>query len=710
MFRRRLLVFSIILGVLAVIVVARLAQIQIVQAAHYEQLAERILAPVEQFTAAPRGSVLDRRGVLLLRDQPTSDVAVHYAVLAGRDDYLMRLAAQMRRRGEFPKDMSVREISDELRGRINLMWRRLSQLTGLPVSEFARRSAAVCERVERLKAHILERSPNVRRLAEEERGHPILEDVDPNLALVVRTEMEGLPWIAVEPGARRIAASADDVAHLLGRLGAAGPERIAADPLRDDDLRRLRPGDRCGVSGIERLAETALRGVRGRITYDVEGREIERTLPAPGRDVYLTIDLELQHEVMKLLATAVADSISPSGASAVVIDVESREVLALASYPTYVFETFADNADALRRDTVRLPLLFRAVQAQYPPGSICKAITLVGGLTEGLITPQTTFECRGHLLPNEPDRFRCWIYNQEPRGVHGEMDGELAVKNSCNIYFFHVGEKLGAERLCGWFSRFGLGRTQGTGLIEESPAIVPDEAWLAANQRRTHQPADAWNYAIGQGEVTVTPLQAANVAATIASGFFAPVRLAYDSSGALLGDALPAEPPFDERWLAVLRRGMKRVVNDRNGTAHWARLDTPGYELCGKTGSAQTVPRVVNTRYILEWPDGRREEQIAISADDALAAYKGDKPTIVGWRAHERYPQLLEGEKLPSHAWFVGFTQSADTSAGTRPRGKVYAISVVIEFGGSGGRVAGPVAKQIAELLLSRDWGRAGGQ
>ncbi len=708
MFRRRLLTFSIILSGLALVVIGRLAQIQIAQAAEYEQLAERILTPIEQYTVAPRGSVLDRHGTPLLQDQPTSDVVVHYAVLVGRDDYIMRLAAQMRRRGDFPQDMSVREVSDTLRARINQMWRRLSQVTGLPVSEFTRRATAVRERVERLKAHIQSRSPNVRRLAEEERGHPILEDVDPNLALLVRTEMDTLPWISVEPGSRRVAANADDVAHLLGRLGAAGPDRIESDPMRDDELRRLRPGDRCGVSGIERLADTALRGTRGRIVYDIDGAELERVTPEPGRDVHLTIDLELQREVMELLEAAVGESVSPSGAAAVVVDVGSREVLALASYPTYDFGAFADDADALRKDTVRLPLLFRAVQAQYPPGSICKAITLVGGLTDGLITPQTTFECEGHLLPNDPDRFRCWIYNQEPRGVHGPMDGELAVKNSCNIYFFHVGEKLGAERLCGWFSRFGLGRTQGTGLIEESPAIVPDEAWLAANQRRTHQPADAWNYSIGQGEVTVTPLQAANITATMASGFFAPVRLAYDSSGAALGDTSPAEQSFDERWLAVLRRGMKRVVNDRNGTAHYAKIDTPGFELCGKTGSAQTVPRVVNTRYILEWPDGRREEQVAISADDALAAYKDEKPTVVGWRANERYPQLLEGEKLPSHAWFVGYTQSTDTPAGARPRGKVYAISVLIEFGGSGGRVAGPVAKQVAELLLSRDWGRVG--
>jgi cell division protein FtsI/penicillin-binding protein 2 len=180
------------------------------------------------------------------------------------------------------------------------------------------------------------------------------------------------------------------------------------------------------------------------------------------------------------------------------------------------------------------------------------------------------------------------------------------------------------------------------------------------------------------------------------------VRLAYDDRGQALGEAarMPAPPPLPGEPLAVLRRGMWRVVNERNGTGAPARIDLPGFELCGKTGSAQTVPRVLNSVYTLAWPDGRRAEVVAISPDDAVAGFPGERPAVAGWRANERYPALLEGEKLPAHAWFIGYTQSAATPRGAPPRGPAYAISVLIEFGGGGGRVAAPVARRIAERLL----------
>ena len=171
-----------------------------------------------------------------------------------------------------------------------------------------------------------------------------------------------------------------------------------------------------------------------------------------------------------------------SGAAAVVIDVATREVLALASYPIYAYDEYRANYNELRRDRRRDPLMFRAVRAQYPPGSICKAIALIGGLHEGVITPQSTITCTGHLLPDHPNMFRCWIYKQY-HTTHGPQTGEDAVRNSCNIYFYKVGERLGPGRLCEWFQHFGLGRTQGTGLIEESPAIVPTEEWLMNPKR-----------------------------------------------------------------------------------------------------------------------------------------------------------------------------------------------------------------------------------
>lgn len=702
MFRRRLTWFWVLLTGLALAIIGRLAQIQIAQAAQYEELADRILTRPVRYLPAPRGAIQDRQGRTLLSDEPSADICVHYAVLAGHGDYLLQVARALRRRGDYPENRPLREIVAELNGEIERMWQRLAELTGLPRTDLAQRAADVQARVERMRAVVQRKTPTIRRIQAEDQLLPVLEDVDNDVALAVRLELERYPWLAVVPSSRRVAQDADAVAHVLGRLGAASPLQIAADPNMEDELRRLRPGDRCGVSGVEHLGETSLRGWAGRLSEDFDRRVLARTDPQPGRNVRLTLDLDLQQFVLARLDEAVQKCAHPAGAAAVVIDVATREVLALVSYPTYGYDTFNQAYEELRRDNIRMPLFFRAVQAQYPPGSICKAISLVGGLTEEVITAETTFECTGHLLPDKPDRFRCWIYNQYPGATHGLQDAENAVRNSCNIYFFHVGERLGPERLCEWFGRFGLGRTQGTGLIEESPAIVPTEQWLQKTQHRGHQSADAWNFAIGQGELTATPLQAANVAASIAAGCWVPVRLAYDDTGYALG--APPGPPtaFEERHLRVLRRGMWRVVNER-GTGKDARIDAQGYELCGKTGSAQTAARVISRRYTLEWSDGRRESVSAPSEEDALAEYTDPKPRVVGWRAEERYPPLLEGENLPAHAWFIGFTQPKSTPRGATPTGRVYALSVIIEFGGSGGHVAGAVAKQIAEYLLERE-------
>jgi len=693
MFRRRVTAFWLVLSVLTVVVVGRLVQIQIVEAAYYEELASRILTQRPEYTSAPRGTIYDRHGTPLLRDEPTWDICLHYAVLAGRGDYFQQLARHLRKRGEYPEDMALRDIEAELRAEVPRVFERLGQLTGMPQAELRERVAQIRTRIERWRARAQ------RPVREENQLLPVLEDVDRDTALTVRLELERYPWLQVTPGSHRTARDADTVVHVLGRLGPATPDRIANDPLAGDPLRSLTIQDRCGVSGVERLADIVLRGTRGRTVRSYAGQILEHTDPIPGHDVYLTIDLELQKHVAQLLEEATQRCPNPSGAAAVVIDVATREIRALVSYPTYPYERFAEDYDALRRDTRHLPLLFRAVQGQYPPGSICKAISLVGALSDGLITAQTTFECRGHLLPDQPDRFRCWIYNQYPGMSHGLQDAEDAVRNSCNIYFFHVGERLGPQGLCDWFTRFGLGRSQGTGLIEESSAIVPTEDWMQTNRGRGYQPADAWNLAIGQGEVTVTPLQAANVAATIAAGFWAPVRLAYDSTGQALGNPSAAVVPLDDSALRVLRRGMWRVVNDQ-GTGREARLSSSKYELCGKTGSAQASPRVVNMVYTCEWSDGRREQVVATCEEDVLARFPADPPQIVARRVNERYPALEEGERLPAHAWFIGYTQPATTPRGGAPRGDVYAISVIIEFGGSGGHVAAPVARKIAEYLL----------
>lgn len=714
MFLRRLTWFWILLTGAAVVLVGRLFEIQVVRADEYRDLATRILTRPVQYLRAPRGGLLDRNGRVLVRDEPAYDIGLRYEVLTGHSQsYLRAVARALQRRGDYPPTMSRDEIIADLHHQIARMWQRLSTLTGRPVAEFVERGERIRERVERIRAAVARRTGLEQPVAEESQFHCLLEDVDDDVALAVRLELEHLPWLRVVPGSRRVACDADAVVHLLGRLGAASPEHLEQDPLAGDKLRELRPGDRCGVSGVEALAETTLRGTRGRTVEELDGRVLERTEAVRGQDVTLTLDLELQTYVLGLLRDRIesreADEklVWPAGGAAVVLDVATREVLALVSYPVYPYERFVADHAELARDARRLPLRFRAVSGLYPPGSTCKVITLAGALADGRTTPHERIHCTGHLLPDQPGLFRCWIYN-EFRTTHDAtrpegQNAEDAVRHSCNIYFYKLGDRLGPERLLEWCSRFGLGRLQGTGLIEESPARLPTEARL----RRRLERADAWNWSIGQGELNATPLQVANVCATIAGGYWAPVRLLRTpadtdrptGTGPSAPDAGRLE--FSPDALRVLRTGMWRAVNEPGGTAYeYARLGRRDYVLCGKTGSAQAVPQPVRFRYVLEWPDGRRAEVETYLREDALASFHDDPPTNVEWRTIERYPDLLPGE-LSAHAWFMGYTQPAATPRGAVPARGCYAIAVIIEYGQSGGKVAAPIARQIAEWLLS---------
>ncbi|MBK8914086.1 MAG: hypothetical protein IPM64_05695 [Phycisphaerales bacterium] len=705
MFTRRLRWLLIAFAGLGVVLVARLFELQVLRAAEFELLAVRMVTRPERMLPAPRGAILDRAGRLLAADEPAFDVLVHYGVLAARADYLNACARELRRRGEFPTSQPIPEIATELRLRIGEMWNELAQLTGRPLSEIVERGASVREQVERVSRVVRERSPTIERIEMEDQMFSLVDALDNDTALRVRLALERHPWLRVAPASRRVVRAGDSLVHVLGRTGPASRELIEADELAHDEFRRRRPGDRTGTSGAERAADAVLRGASGRLVEEPDGRVLDYVAPIPGEDVRLTIDAALQDAVLERLAAAVEKSVHPAGGAAVVLDVQTREVLALVSYPVYSREDAARRYAELLADTRRAPLLSRAVAAQYAPGSICKVATVIAGLSEGVVSPQTRIHCTGRFIPTMPNAFRCWIYNQNPGVTHdmGNPAGQTAedaIRNSCNIYFFSVGDRLGAGRLTAWFERLGLGRTQGTGLVEEVAGIVPTRDWMQRRQRRDHQPADAWNFSIGQGEVTCTPLQAAGIAATVAAGRWEPVRLIVDPEGAPVPPRLAERFTLDEALLRPVRAGMWRVVNERGGTAHVARLERRDFELCGKTGSAQAVPTVLSRRYIFEWPDGRREEVVAASESEARSALDEEQPRLVGTRAAERYPAIGPEDRLPAHAWFIGYTQSTSTRRGAAPQGPSYAIAVLIEFGGSGGRVAGPAAREIANAVI----------
>jgi penicillin-binding protein 2 len=453
--------------------------------------------------------------------------------------------------------------------------------------------------------------------------------------------------------------------------------------------------DSIGASGLEAAYEDWLRGQRGQLRRRRDTDEVERLEPVPGRDLRLTIDAELQARVQAILNPKLGltkvqswqhggkDSL-PDGtklaSAAVVIEVESGEVLALASWPSR-----DDAADLTPAERSRLqPGLNRAAEAVYPPGSIVKPLIYAGAVAEGKFSAAGAVACNGHFFPDFKDRARCWIWRPEhgmsthSSVVGGPLSVEAAISRSCNIYFFSVAQRMGLRGVVDWYRALGLGRTMGTGLqgplpadrrgdAGESAGIVPNEADIQKLETRR----DAFTtiiMGIGQGPVAWTPLQAANAFATLArGGSLLDARVVRDDA------ALPPDRrtgslsiPAEARRRAL--EGLRQAVEESHGTGHHVRFgdgtreaifDVPGVRVLGKTGTAQAPPLVWD-----EDGDGSRERSI----------------------------------RGLDHAWFVGL---AGDRADKEPR---YAIAVLVEYGGSGGKTAGPVAEQVVHALLDEGY------
>jgi penicillin-binding protein 2 len=316
-----------------------------------------------------------------------------------------------------------------------------------------------------------------------------------------------------------------------------------------------------------------------------------------------------------------------------VLDVATSEVLAAVSLPTYDLNLYRQEYEKLAADELDFPLLNKALGVRYPPGSTCKPLTAIAALSTGTITPGTVFTCRGYL--SKPGEFKC-------DGIHGEIALMDAIKKSCNVYFYNVGERMKLAPLSDWMGRFGYADEPGTGLPEEQRGILPDP-------RKIQGAGEARFLAMGQGKITVTPLHVADAMATIARGgeFVTPL-LVKELADAQRRHTLHATASA----VQFVREGMRQAVNEPGGTAYsWARDDE--IEICGKTGTAQTEPR---------WADlngnGRKDEGEILRSGDT--------------------------------AWFVGFAPA---------RNPQVAFAVLVEYSGEhGGTVCGPIARDVMHL------------
>lgn len=684
-----------------------------------------------------RGEIRDRHGRVLARDEPAYDVMVDYRVISGEwaDHQAMRDARRAHRRAwpELSPEQRETLVARTRRAyerQLEELWATLADLGGIERAEIERRRSRIVRRVHRVASYLRAAWQRQRTIelgepvslaevnqpiAEQRQAHSILEDVDESSRLTVesfRAEAREDPALAVwrhveigRPKQRRyphetLSVELDrahlpaplreeqslrlDVAgvglHVIGQLRGVMREDIEEPdgrPFdRQGDLGGYLDGDRIGRFGIERAMERRLRGKRGQAVHHLDTGRTQRTDPAPGRDVELTLDINLQARVQAIMAPELGlmrrqpwhgdddayEPDEPLRGAAVVLDVDSAEVLAAVSKPTIPLETLREDPGWMYRDPVARPFVNRAIAQPYEPGSTLKPMLLVAAVSAGVHAVDEPIYCDGHLNPNDPNHYRCWIFRRY-NGTHGPLEGPEAIARSCNIYFFALGRDMGVSRISEWYGHFGVGSATGVGLLEESRGILPRES--GANGHRQFDFRDATMMGIGQGPVEWTPIQAAHAYATL-------VREGDVLPPTIIKDAHRHEPrraggpAFHPLALQRAMQGLDEAVNTSYGTGDELNFphsdayesepmfNVEGVRVLGKSGTAQAHPLRIDTT-----GDGR-----------------GDTVAQTG-----------------SHGWFVALAQPEGAARPT------HVIVVVVEYGGSGSQVAGPIANQIIHAL-----------
>lgn len=715
MFERRLRVLLAGLGVVLLILVVRLGQLQIVQADYYRERARRSLLLKPKPVPFARGSILDRHGEALVRDEPCWDLAVDYRVIAADAEpaNLVSALRHWKSKGLYANAKTEADAAEAFRNDLVRMWEDVARFSAgsrpTSVDELRRRARRIHARIARIRAAVTRRRGFDAPVAEEKAPHAILAGLDADQQIRARERFESSPWIHIKPSTVRwFAGDGAPLAHVLGRLGRVDSTHVASDPNADDPFAKYQADERIGISGVEFAAEAQLRGRRGQITRDRQGNLVEEgCLDAEeGGDVRLTLDAGLQRRLYGLLGEVVERIPESSGGAIVVLDARTREVLALVSYPSYDPNRFAELFPTLRDDTDRLPLRFRAVANRYAPGSTVKPLTCLAGLMSGKISLDLREECTGYLLPDRRDRWRCWkIHGTGQRKAHGFVNVVEALTGSCNVFMYRLGERIGVDGLCSTFDMVGIGRSSGVALREEVWGINPTPSWLMVNKNMRATPGTARLFAIGQGELAMTPIQVANLMATYASGRFQFVTLIQTETPPPVWDI----PATAAQWRAI-RQGIYGVVNDPHGTAYrHARFEHDRYALCGKTGSATTGRWP--TAYRIPYFDQDGVEAIALipagAKRPAIDRFVALHPQATFDRARvevaSRWPSQPppDGERY-SHAWFGGFLQALDaTGQPDWSKPPPVAFAVLVEFGGSGGRTTGPLAKRVAAELVA---------
>lgn len=668
----------------AIAVVARLAQLQILKGDYYQATAEAMLIKPMRLYPCLRGEIVDCEGTRLAYDAESWNICVHYGILAGDEDHLRAMARDRLKRRGLPRTAdNIAEEKDRLLCEINESWGAIARVTGKRPEELDTVREERLRQVQRIKTLISRRRGIDTVVYEELTTHPVVEGLNHQMCVEAKVQLAEYPWVEVLVSHARRYEGGEAMGHLYGSLNEVGDEDQKRNADIADPLSHYLLGDLIGRTGLEQMGETWLRGKRGREQENLRGVPTTQPVaPVNGNTMRLSLNLRLQQYCYNRLRSAVQEHPPSTGGAAVLLDIPTRRVLALVSYPAFDPNlSDIERAKLPKQDPVGKPHIFRAIRQPYPPGSTIKTMILPSALAEGRIGPGTTFGCVGHLFADQPNIWQC-----DARRAHGTVDPVLAVQKSCNVFFYHVGEIMKLPDLLKWMDRFGLGHPTGIGLIEDSPGTLP-------RIKKDMGAGPARLTAIGQGEVGVTALQAANMTATVASGVWRPVTIWPDNPNQ---DSRGYELPIPAAYWRLTREGMYKVVNERGGTAYGPlRATLAGADeliMLGKTGSAEAP--ALESLYRCRFPDGSEKTIKARSFRELLDRYPEDqKPEYLGQEDAAEYP---------THGWFIGYVTSRNQYLDPAINSELnVAIAVIIEYAGHGGLVAAPVARDMMQAMIT---------
>jgi penicillin-binding protein 2 len=592
-----------ILGAILCVVVAfsvhfkRLFYLQIMKGEEFLRLAENNSIRLES-TVAPRGLIFDADGKLLVDNRPSFDLRI------------------------IPRNAKPLEQT----------LKKLAHYTNIPEEDMMEK-VRECNGLSSYKPVLLK------------------QDIGRDAMGSIEVHKFDLPGVAMDIRPVRHYINGQHAAHLIGYLG-----EINAGELQSGAFVGCKGGDFIGRFGAEKTYEDLLRGKRGgrQVEVDVRGQVVKalRTVSAtPGRNLYLSLDYSLQKKVEELLQDRVG--------AVVAMDPMTGYILVMASSPTFDQNAFVSGMSRKEWNALisnpGYPMTNRVIQAEYPPASTYKIVTAIAGLEEGVIDLKTTHYCPGYYVMGNRV-FRCW-----KRGGHGEMNVVSAIAESCDVFFYKVGEKVGVDKLASYARMCGLGERTGISLDNEGKGLVPTSEWKKKRIGESWQKGETLNVSIGQGFNLTTPLQMLVLTSAIANSgtLYQPqiVRRVETADGIEVKNIEPVVTgslTINPKTMDIVKRGLWEAVNTRKGTARGIKLKQ--YPISGKTGTAQLVSRKD--------------------------------------RAGETVKEKDLSDHHKSHAWFVAYAPSE------APR---IAVAVIIEHGEHGSTAAAPIAKELIKTYLGKD-------